>query len=330
MDVDNTPVRVEELWFSDGSLVIQAQTSLFRVSGAVLAARSDVFKDMLSLPQPATGSADVEEKIEGCPVVRLPDAAVDVKRFLKAIFDSSFFETYPTKTDFSTVLSVLRLGNKYGVGYLRRRALVHLSSGAPTSLSQFDDDEGSSMSDIGSFYSWRYRPAIRAIEVAREIGALWIIPWMFYAIAATDNETILKILGTNRRSVELSPSDRTLFLKSSIQISLATNDILWFLHSPYSIPGCKGKCAIQKARVAASATIQEHLRTDEGWVDPLDLCDDAGIWKPLKDSCCRVCYEFCSEANEDARQAFWDRLPEICDLPPWEELEKMKEQALEA
>jgi hypothetical protein len=33
LDVDNTPTRVEELWFSDGGLVVQAEQSLYRVSG---------------------------------------------------------------------------------------------------------------------------------------------------------------------------------------------------------------------------------------------------------------------------------------------------------
>jgi hypothetical protein len=84
MDVDNTPTRVEELWFSDGGLVVQAEQSLFRVSGGILAARSPVFKDMLSFTQPPDA-----ETIEGCPVVRLPDRAADITVFFRAIFDSS-------------------------------------------------------------------------------------------------------------------------------------------------------------------------------------------------------------------------------------------------
>ncbi len=84
MDVDNTPTRVEELWFSDSGLVVQAEQSLFRVSGAVLAARSPVFKDMLSFTQPPDA-----ETFAGCPLVRLSDSAADVTCFFRAIFDSS-------------------------------------------------------------------------------------------------------------------------------------------------------------------------------------------------------------------------------------------------
>jgi hypothetical protein len=85
VDTERNPVqRVEELWFEDGNLVIQAGNTLFRVYRGVLAARSPVFYDMLSFPQPSDS-----ELVEGCPLVRLHDSASEVTVFLKAIFDSS-------------------------------------------------------------------------------------------------------------------------------------------------------------------------------------------------------------------------------------------------
>lgn len=80
---DNQLKRVPELWFSDCGLVIQAENSLFRVSGSMLAVRSSFFRDMLAFPQPAN-----PDLVEGCPVVRLPDSAEDVTGFLTALFDS--------------------------------------------------------------------------------------------------------------------------------------------------------------------------------------------------------------------------------------------------
>jgi hypothetical protein len=57
MEVDNEqtnePQRVQDLWFEDGNLVIQAGNSQCRVYRGVLATRSLVFKDMLSFPQPS-------------------------------------------------------------------------------------------------------------------------------------------------------------------------------------------------------------------------------------------------------------------------------------
>ena len=72
--------RAEGLWFEDCGLIIQAENTIFRISRDFLAIQSPIFHDMLSLPAP--GDADMRD---GCPFVRLPDAAVDVTVFLKAL-----------------------------------------------------------------------------------------------------------------------------------------------------------------------------------------------------------------------------------------------------
>lgn len=84
-DNDNRQKRVADLWFTDCSLVIQAENSLFRVSRSMLADRSSVFRDMFMVPQPAE-----QELLDGCPVVARPDSAADVTAFLKALFDSRY------------------------------------------------------------------------------------------------------------------------------------------------------------------------------------------------------------------------------------------------
>lgn len=84
MEADSSvPHRIPELWFEDGNLIVQAGHRVFRVYRGVLAARSPVFHDMLSFPQPSDS-----ELLEGCPVVRLHDDSAEVLIFLKAIFDA--------------------------------------------------------------------------------------------------------------------------------------------------------------------------------------------------------------------------------------------------
>ncbi|KAJ7494253.1 hypothetical protein B0H11DRAFT_2190585 [Mycena galericulata] len=315
MNEGDNPARVEELWFPDGSLVFQAENALFRVSGGILAARSPVFKDMLAFPQPPDAEA-----IDGCPVVRLHDSAVDVTCFLKAIFDSSFFEPYPAVTDLSTVVSVVRLSNKYSVDYLRRRALVHLSSRFDTTLSGFDNEESNSM----SVNCWDLSADALAIQTAREVDALWILPSAFYSIAATNEDTqaAMKCFA----AAKLNPGDQVLFLKSSLQICLSVHPITRFLHTPSTIPACSGGNECPKARLEAFSAFQRRLERNP-WcsADPLGVCESFGVMKRLKSTCCSTCYESLTETHTAARQALWDELPKMCDLPPWEELEKMKE-----
>ncbi|KAJ7914371.1 hypothetical protein B0H13DRAFT_2190058, partial [Mycena leptocephala] len=76
------PSRIEELWFKDGTLMLTAEGSLFRVYGGLLAKRSPVFHDMLQIPQPEDA-----ELFDGCPVVHLPDNKCDLRCFLNALFD---------------------------------------------------------------------------------------------------------------------------------------------------------------------------------------------------------------------------------------------------
>lgn len=71
-----------ELWYADGTVVLQAEHTLFRVYKGVLAQYSVIFRDLFAVPQPV-----VQEQYEGCPLVCLPDAAGDLHSFLKVIHD---------------------------------------------------------------------------------------------------------------------------------------------------------------------------------------------------------------------------------------------------
>jgi hypothetical protein len=75
--------RDPHLWFEDGSIVLETESTQFRVYRGILAANSPVFKDMFSLPQP-----EEQELVEGCPIVTLHDSPVDLGHFLRSIHDA--------------------------------------------------------------------------------------------------------------------------------------------------------------------------------------------------------------------------------------------------
>ncbi|KAJ6548102.1 hypothetical protein DFH09DRAFT_1366967 [Mycena vulgaris] len=326
MDVDSgTPTRVEELWFSDGGLVVQADHSLFRVYGGLLASRSPVFKDMLAFPQPPDA-----ETIDGCSVVRLPDSAMDVTTFFRAIFDSAFFEPIPSKTDFDTVMSILHLSNKYAVDYLQRRALVHLSSRYPTTLFSYDRSSATtslpgSLADISRH--------VAAIQISREVNALWILPTAFYCLAQTEVDGIHEVftcVSCEKHSVKLSVEDQIFFLQSSLQITRGIHDVLRFLHSSHTFPWCDGGQQCMNGRLRAIAKVDKYLAAHlYAAADPMGLCEDDDVWELLSDVC-EICYDVFVKTYKEAREALWHKLPKFCDLPSWEELEKMKAEALQA
>ncbi len=71
------------LWLEDGSIVIVAQTTAFRVHRSILARHSEAFSSLFTLPQPADGA----ETFDDCLVVRVPDSAYDFRQLLLALYD---------------------------------------------------------------------------------------------------------------------------------------------------------------------------------------------------------------------------------------------------
>ena len=91
-DVVGTPDQLDilqwhhpSLWFKDGSIVIRAQETLFKVHQSLLALHSPIFASTFSIPQPCD-----QEIIEGCPVVDIPDNADDVTCLLKVIYEPTW------------------------------------------------------------------------------------------------------------------------------------------------------------------------------------------------------------------------------------------------
>ena len=85
IDAESATRRDQDLWFEDGSVVLIAQTTTFRVHRSVLSRHSDTFTGLFSIPQPA--NPESVELIDGCPVVRVADSAHDFQHLLRALYD---------------------------------------------------------------------------------------------------------------------------------------------------------------------------------------------------------------------------------------------------
>ncbi|KAJ7861641.1 hypothetical protein B0H13DRAFT_1638998, partial [Mycena leptocephala] len=73
------------IWYSDGSVISQAETTQFRVHASILSAGSTVFKDMFEV---ARAPANGDSQVEGCPLVQMyDDTAQDVHLMLVALYD---------------------------------------------------------------------------------------------------------------------------------------------------------------------------------------------------------------------------------------------------
>lgn len=77
-----TITRSEDIWFSDGNIILEAEGQQFRVHQSILARHSTVFQGMFDVPQPLA-----EPTVEGCSIVHVSDQAKDWEHVLNALYD---------------------------------------------------------------------------------------------------------------------------------------------------------------------------------------------------------------------------------------------------
>ncbi|KAJ6471582.1 hypothetical protein C8R47DRAFT_1324904 [Mycena vitilis] len=320
-DLPSSPplTRAEGLWFQDCGLIIQAESTLFRVSGDLLGVHSPVFRDMSSLPQPK--HADM---MDGCPFVVLQDSAEDVHILLKALFYCDFFEAYPAPTTLPILTAILRMSYKYDVDALRKRSLTHLASFHPTTLAGYDALTVTPTRLVNELQDPELELSFVDIAVlARNLSIDWILPVAFYRICQfTFESTIL--------TAPLDLDDKVRIITNCrILEGSAVSKVLAFLW-PSSDHNCDAisQQECRKSRFALRQGAEECRERSSGNAAtmPLDIWTQQD-WDDL--DVCKACLSSMRANHRAAKQALWDELPELFGLPPWKDLKKMKAEALQ-
>ncbi|KAF7314955.1 BTB domain-containing protein [Mycena indigotica] len=337
MDVDSEqtePRHIEELWFEDGNIVVQAGFAQYKVFHGMLARHSDVFRDMLSFPQPHES-----ELVEGCPLVRLPDSEVEVTPFLKAMFIPTFLEPYPATTDFMTIYGCLRLSNKYQVHFLRRRALIHFASRYRTTLTEYDALRVSGNELAPGTASWKIpysdneRDAswvVCSFSLARELDVLWVLPRIFYVLSSPQLRVFPNLFhGVDYEGLHCSLNfdDQCRLLEGREANFEQMPKVLGFLHSK----GCDLAESSGHDSELRRTLVQEVMLNASNY--PRNLLnvwahEDWCMFTDPSEPWCQECVTKFESQHVLAREAFWNQLPEMFGLPKWKELEAMRIAAI--
>ncbi|KAI0045979.1 hypothetical protein FA95DRAFT_72022 [Auriscalpium vulgare] len=197
--------KSDVVWMPDGNLIIRtvevpqdsptASHTLYRVHKSVLALHCGVFAAMFDGDQAVFEAAS--ERIEGMPVMELPDAAEDVKHFLDAIYHPKQIRKHlpdrgkgplygARRPEFPASYSgVLRLATKYDAQEMREQIAAALEMLWPRKLRDWDTLE--SWSEVNRAVYWYPGKYIR---LAKEHDILDVLPAMFYELAIT-SETFI-------------------------------------------------------------------------------------------------------------------------------------------
>ena len=89
------PIERSSIWYDDGDIVLECEHIAFKVHLHRMTTTSMVFRDMASIPQPTVVDIEATEAFAYADtypssVIRMHDAASDMKPFLEAIYNPSY------------------------------------------------------------------------------------------------------------------------------------------------------------------------------------------------------------------------------------------------
>ncbi|KAG9022410.1 hypothetical protein FRB95_014824 [Tulasnella sp. JGI-2019a] len=96
-------------YFTDGTLCIVVEQTMFRVHKGVVARQSEVFKDMFEITGPVSDDAG-DEVFENAPVIKVEDKAADIRALFSLMYNAP-----PRDVPFDLIASTLRVAEKYGI-----------------------------------------------------------------------------------------------------------------------------------------------------------------------------------------------------------------------
>ncbi|KAJ7465252.1 hypothetical protein FB451DRAFT_1263058 [Mycena latifolia] len=306
-DETSSPEEVvrSEIWYDDGSVILQAESTQCRVHWTVLAQHSSIFNDMRGIPQPPD-----EPRVEGCPIVRLSDSIQDVEHLLRAVYDPLFDSA--DELEFPVVAAIVRLGKKYDFSRLLAAVVARLTAHFPRTLHTYNSGPATEriVLDPGLCFD--------AINLATENGLFALLPALYFSALLdvepdASDEILIGVERADKTTANLSFENQVILLRSQKQAHLTQAQLLFEWMTPENLPSSvctsSATCAAQRDNLTHDLFVPLYtLRASLSWniLFEREFCPECG--RAMK-------FSF----KRGARK-FWDELPRLFGLPDWAEL----------
>ncbi|KAJ6589870.1 hypothetical protein DFH09DRAFT_1026995 [Mycena vulgaris] len=307
---EDAPITVtrSEIWHNDGSVVLQAENTQFRVHWSVLSLHSPFFRDMQGLPQPPD-----QPSIDGCPVIELPDGVQDVEHLLKALYNPALFNQ--TALPFPYIASFVRLGRKYDFKDLFDIGVERLAYENPSSLEAYDALTANCKDKQYSTTRILYQRGLclDTLTLACENKLFALLPCAYFRASKYPLLTIFNgISRADGTTAALSATDQRI-------CALGRDKILQTQCAPGNTFGW-----LASWTPSADADCLDPVKCTK-WRDQLlsVLLVTSTVWAfatNLQKNGCAVCEQRVDEGMMEGRANMWASLPAIFNLPPWNEL----------
>jgi hypothetical protein len=206
----------------------------------------------------------------------------------------------------------LRLGRKYEIEHLRTEALTVLSMAFPSTCNGF-----LALPDNGQSFIAPY-PALffDVIALAREVGKLDILPAAYFSYCRSYQ--IDEVLGGIKREdgtlAVLSAEDQKSLLRGwhALVENLAGQSLYWILEDA-ALECEKQSCDLARKTVFLNLFTRGHQTPD--------ISISVSKWDiRWEKDLCKQCRVACARLHKEGSYVKWSQLPEMFDLPDWNDL----------
>ncbi|KAJ7707371.1 hypothetical protein B0H17DRAFT_1032527 [Mycena rosella] len=292
-----------EIWHPDGSVVLQAGNTQFRVHWSVLSLHSSFFRGMQGLPQPQD-----QPSVEGCPIVELSDSVEDVKHVLAALYNPLFFAQ--KALTLPIIASHIRLGQKYDFTDLLPSIVERLTYENPTTLDAYEALKKSrSATRIVGYRGLNFD----TVTLARETNILSVLPCAYFRVLVCSSPAQI-FDGVNRSNgtlATLSPIDqRRCSLGRAAILRAQWVYTLGWVREDTEDTSCTDRSACQREK--ASFVLECVGSGKIAAFNPISIADILTL--------CPTCNRLSKTKMTEGRQKMWELLPTFFELPPWSEL----------
>ncbi|KAJ7250525.1 hypothetical protein B0H12DRAFT_1324257 [Mycena haematopus] len=300
---DNAAITRSELWHRDGSIVLQATNTQFRVHWSVLALHSSIFRDMEGLPQPPD-----QPTVDGCPILELSDDPEDLEYLLKALYDPAFHCEKKLQVPLPVVGALIRLGRKYNFQYLFDSAVARLAAEFPSTLKDYD-----ALHSMQTIHSESYhRLLFDVMTLASDNNILSVLPCVYCKV-------VLYCGTLDEVFDEFERADGTRASLSSLDLrrcAVGRERLLFKQFQPGNTLGWArkwefGDCADSaQCRASREAILTFYLN------DPVFALMALALPNDLKRSkFCAACRQHMTQSMAAGRRRIWAELPGMFNLP---------------
>ncbi|KAL1743223.1 hypothetical protein HDZ31DRAFT_65227 [Schizophyllum fasciatum] len=319
--------RHPDLYLADGSVIVRAEDTLFRVHISMLARHSIFFRDVFAMPKGGEGA----DRLDGCPVLFLQDRAEDVANLLSALYDGPILRDN-SPDDFRVVAGVCRLATKYLIDALRVKTIAHLSKAWSSTLKEWDAREDAARVHELAFASSdppshpRYPSPVDVVNLAREVDAPCLLPSALYDLS---RYPFTQIFEDQSASLDVHDLQRLCLGKEAAQHAITTliqsmahaqfgRQFPYHAHIRQASKGkahgsgvCMSPAACRKdfAELVELATQHYLFDRERGCGDPLYVAEELGQLKSVEFSECGACARSLEAWAAREREKMWKMIP---------------------